>query len=111
MFTLSIATTTVSVDTIIEFGQTIKKHHFKMFALSIATNFFEHITPIIFYVLTLSVATATICVNTIIFVLILTTIIFSVFTLSFYTAHVSVDTIIFCVNINNCHFLRIYTKR
>ena len=62
VFTRSIATATVSLDTM-EFGQPFKKHHFNMFALSVAT------------------------------------------------ATVSVDTIIVCVHINNFYFLRVYTKR
>ena len=61
-FTLSVATATVSVDTM-EFGQLNKNHNFSMFALSVAT------------------------------------------------ATVSVDTIIFCVHFNNYNFLCVYTKR
>ena len=62
MFTLSVATATVSVDSM-EFGQPNKNHHFNMLALSVAF------------------------------------------------ATVSVDTTNVCVHINNYNFLRVYTKR
>ena len=75
---------TISVDTM-EFGQSNKKHHFYMFALTVAT--------------------ATVSVDKILFVYILTTISFFVFTISIATATVSVDTIMFCLYIYhyNCH--------
>ena len=62
------------------------------------------LTTIIIYAFTLSVATATVSVNTIPFVYILTTIIFSVLTLSVATAIVSVDTIEFGQPNKNHHF-------
>ena len=37
VFILSVATATVSVDTM-EFGQPIKNHHFNMFSLSVVTE-------------------------------------------------------------------------
>ena len=69
VFTLTFATATVSVDTM-EFGKPIKKHHFSMFALMqllVSTRFFFAHKTILFYALTLSVATATFSVNTITF--------------------------------------------
>ena len=82
VFILSVASATVSVDTM-EFGQPNKNYHFQMFALSVATATVSAHTIILcvrtciknyhFYVFTLSNATATVSVDTIIFVYILTT--------------------------------------
>ena len=103
MFIPSIATATVSAYTV-EFGQPIKNHNFKMFALSVATatvsvdtlSFCVYIfTTISFFVFTLRVATTTVSVDTIKFGQPDINHHINMFTLSVATATGSVDTKIF----------------
>ena len=105
MFALSFATTTVCVDTM-KFGQPNinKKHHFKKFALSVATAivsvdkgiFMYEFKTFISSVFTLSVANATVSVDTMEFGQPIKNHHFNMFALSFATATVSADTILFC---------------
>ena len=66
-------------------------------------------TTFIFSVFTLSVASATVSLDTMEFGQPFKNPHFNMFALSVTT--VSVNTMIACVRINNCRFLRVYTKR
>ena len=90
VFTLSVATATVNVDTM-EFCQPNKNHHLIMFALSVAT------ATVSFYTMEFGHSNKNHH--------------FNMFTLSVATANASVDTIIFCVYIYNFYFQCVYTKR
>ena len=90
MFTLSVATATVSVDTI-ERGVYIANHHFSLF--------------------TLSVATATVSVDTIERGVYIANHQFCLFTPRVATTTVSVDTIEHALHIANDHFHFVYIKR